>query len=310
MAWEDRHYNQEQGGYGGGGGGVRILGMEGFHRRSIVFWLLMINLGVFVLDGLLFRFGLAYKFQTPLGSAQMQLFEGLGFFSLDMMKSGQVWRLLTFQFIHGGIGHILGNCLGLFFFGPMVEQYWGSKRFLGFYLICGFAGVVGYLVLWGTGVIVSSSWVPMVGASAGVFGILVAAAMVAPNTRVLFMLLFPIPLKVLIWVILGIAMYTVVAMGNQQGANAGGEAAHLGGALMGFIFMKKRGLLNWADRLSTQAMREEISEGLQERKQRKEQASREEVDRILAKVSEQGLHSLTKKEKKVLQQDTERLRDD
>ncbi|MBX2852511.1 MAG: rhomboid family intramembrane serine protease [Phycisphaeraceae bacterium] len=305
MGYQDRHYNQD-----GGGGGAQMLFGMGVGRRSITFWLLVINISVFVLDGILFRAGVVVGIQTPYGVLPVGPLEGFGYFSAGTTIFGlQAWRLLTFQFLHGGIGHLLGNMIGLFFFGPMVEQYWGSKRFLAFYLLCGFSGVLGYLALWGSGLVVSQTWVPLVGASAGIFGILVSAAVIAPNTRVLFMLLFPIPLKVLIWVIIGIAAYTVVAQGNQPGANAGGEAAHLGGALLGFIFMKKAGLLNWADRLSPEAIRDGYNKGRHEKKVKKEQATRQEVDRILAKVSEKGLQSLTSREKKILQQDTDRLRD-
>jgi len=315
MGWQDRQYDSPgQGGPGGGGfgggGGMRMLG-GGFQRKSIVFWLIMINLGVFVIDGLISRFGGTIGVVIPHGEMRMGPLEWAGYFSADTaILHGQVWRFVTFQFLHGGIGHIFGNMLGLFFFGPMIEQYWGSRRFLAFYLLCGLAGPIAYMGFWGTGLVVGESWIPMVGASAGVFGILVAAAMIAPNTRVWVMMMFPVPLKVLIWVILGVAAYTVIAMGNQPGANAGGEAAHLGGAGVGFLLMKKTRLLNWADRLSPIAIQDGINKGRFERKVKKEQAGRAEVDRVLAKVAEHGLHSLSAKEKKTLQQDTDRLRGD
>src|SRR6185503_5686995 len=106
------------------------------------------------------------------------------------------------------VGHLFFNMLGLYFFGPFIERYLGSRRFLAFYLLCGIAGAAMYLLLWGSRVFISNPSVPMVGASAGIFGILIAAAQIAPNTTV--MLLFPpIPmrLKTLAWVLIAIALY-------------------------------------------------------------------------------------------------------
>jgi membrane associated rhomboid family serine protease len=159
--------------------------------------------------------------------------EGLGHFSAaTAIWGGQVWRFLTFQFLHANLQHLLFNMLGLYFFGQMMETYLGRERFLGFYLTCGVAGAVLYLALWGLGILVGSAWVPLVGASAGIFGILAAAARVAPNATV--MLIFPpMPVQLRTWamILLGLAAATILF----AGPNAGGEAAHLGGALLGYF---------------------------------------------------------------------------
>jgi membrane associated rhomboid family serine protease len=104
-----------------------------------------------------------------------------------------------------------------------------------FYLLCGCAGGLGYIVLSTIGLLISNPFVPLIGASAGIFGVLVAAAMIAPDATVL--LIFPpipIKLKTLAWIFIGIAVYTVFS----QGHNAGGEAAHLGGAVAGYLLIQ------------------------------------------------------------------------
>jgi membrane associated rhomboid family serine protease len=125
--------------------------------------------------------------------------------------------------------------LALYIFGPMVEQHLGSRRFVRFYLICGMGGAVAYLGLWAKGILIGDAWQPLVGASAGIFGVLIAAAQVAPEATV--MLVFPpIPmrLRTLAWAFIANAVYTVFTRGH----NAGGEAAHLGGAIVGFLLMQ------------------------------------------------------------------------
>jgi len=144
----------------------------------------------------------------------------------------------------------------------------------------------------------------LVGASGALYGVLIGAATLFPNQRVQ-LLIPPIPmsLRTMAIVFLAISFLSVVA-----GSNDGGNAAHLAGAALGFYLVKRPGLLNWADRLSPEAIQEGYNKGRYEKKLKQEQASREEVDRILAKVSEKGIQSLSKREKKILQQDTDRLK--
>jgi membrane associated rhomboid family serine protease len=122
-----------------------------------------------------------------------------------------------------------------------VESYLGPRRYLAFYLLCGMAGAALYLIFWRLGILEVSAATPLVGASAGIFGVLIGAARVAPNTTV--MLLFPpIPmrLKIFAWVMLGIALATVL----EQGQNSGGQVAHLGGAALGALLIYQPHLLD------------------------------------------------------------------
>lgn len=229
----------------------------------------------------------------------------------------EFWRLITFQFLHANLTHLLFNMMGLYFFGSLVEQYLGSKRYLAFYLICGIAGACMYLMLnlagWSvfslTGrdlpvLLVNDPGTPLVGASAGVFGVVMASAFLVPNARVLLFFVIPMRLATLAYGLVAVALLSVL-FGSQ---NAGGEAAHIGGALAGFWFIRhphslhgffdflgrydptsRSGAAYRAGRLKTSGAVEDA-----------------EVDRILAKIHKQGLQGLTSKEKKILREASKR----
>ena len=211
---------------------------------------------------------------------------------------GQLWRLIGFQFLHADLGHLFFNMFAIFMFGAIVERIMGARRFLTYYLLCGVAGALLYSALALLG------WLDfgiLVGASAGIFGILVALILIAPDMRV--MLLFPpIPMKLKTFgmVILGLGVVTVLTNGN----NAGGEAGHLGGALLGFLLMKNPRLLDWVDRIGKPRVPKKAKRNyepkIRPRTSMAEDAS--EVDKILDKVSAHGIHSLSDDERKKLQQ--------
>ncbi|MCC6579665.1 MAG: rhomboid family intramembrane serine protease [Phycisphaeraceae bacterium] len=294
MGFQDRAYYRDSDEPTSSSGGFRM------RMWSVTTWLIAVNVAVFVVDALLGKMNM----RVDAGIGPQSPLAALGHFSLALgIMHGQVWRLVTFQFLHAGPWHLFFNMLSLYFFGPMIEQYLGSRRYLLFYLLCGIGGAVAYPLLLVTGVLFNSPWTPLVGASAGIFGILLAAAKVAPNARV--MLLFPpIPmqLRTMAWIMVGVAAYMVLLNGD----NAGGEAAHLGGAVAGYILIRRLRWLNVAD-LGRSA-------GFVDRwKQRQKQAQQQqrhnldaEVDRILDKVRRHGLQSLTSREKKTLNAATER----
>jgi membrane associated rhomboid family serine protease len=192
---------------------------------SVNTWLIVINVIVFLLD------------QSMNGALTI-----LGYFSFTTaIIHLQLWRFITFQFLHANVQHIFFNMLSLYFFGPIVEAYLGTRRYLAFYLISGIGGGLGYIALYYLGFLQGDPRTPLVGASAGIFGVLIGAAQIAPDVRVM-MMFPPIPmrLKTMAWVFIGIAIYTVYSNGN----NAGGQAAHLGGALIGFILIRNT---RWLD---------------------------------------------------------------
>lgn len=155
----------------------------------------------------------------------------------DCFQKWEIWRLITYQFVHADVMHILFNMWALYFFGPIVEYVMGGKRFLGFYLICGVAGALFSSLLASLGLF-GAPWfwvfVPMIGASAAIYGVMVAVAFMAPSARV--SLIFPpisMTMRTFALVVIGIACATILF----HWSNAGGEAGHLGGIIMGALIM-------------------------------------------------------------------------
>lgn len=199
--------------------------------------------------------------QTPQGQAfvvigQQQVamvswLDFAGHFSTDrVIWRWEIWRFLTFQFLHASPMHLLLNMMGLYFFGGLVEQYLGSYRYAAFYLTCGIFGAVSYLALnlLGAyifphtripGLLFEDPATPLVGASAGIFGVLMAAAFIAPKSIVHVFGIIPLKTRTAVYLFTGISVYNLV-FGS---ANAGGEAAHVGGAIAGYFFIRRTHLL-------------------------------------------------------------------
>lgn len=216
----------------------------------------------------------------------------------------EMWRYITFQFLHGGVSHIFFNMFGLWIFGGMVEQYLGFKRYAAFYLTCGIFGAIAYLVLnlLGAqlglslpGLLIDSIHTPLIGASAGVFGVILACAYIAPDA-IVQLLIPPIPIK-LKWFAYG---YVAVAAWNlfRGGHNAGGDAAHMGGAIAGYFFIRNAHLLrDFFDIFGDSRKTQEPSVRT---------GTDAEVDRILAKVHRDGLASLSNEERHTLRHASQR----
>ena len=180
---------------------------------------------------------------------------------------GQLWRLITYQFVHANFGHILFNMWALYFFGPAVESAMGPRRYLAFYLACGVAGALFSSLLAGMnlytplpdvpqneficnqlaafagyeGQVRCWEMIPLVGASASIYGVMVACAFMYPD--VMISLIFPpvtLRLRTFALIIIGIASATILF----NLSNAGGEAGHLGGIIMGALIM-----LGWRYRI-------------------------------------------------------------
>lgn len=212
-------------------------------------WILVANVVVFLLahyvwparTGVDRATGVQVSVPSPIDDA-------LFFSYATAVQHYEVWRFFTFQFVHANWTHIAGNMFALMTLGPVIEEYLGRRRFLAFYLMCGCVGPIAFLILsaiWPATYPPSAS---LVGASAGVFGVLVGAAMVAPDDWV--ELIFPptpVKLRHMAIIMLIVAVYTVFAHGKSTQFNAGGEAAHLGGAAMGWYLIRKPERLDWAE---------------------------------------------------------------
>lgn len=218
--------------------------------RSVTRWLIVINVSVFVIDLLLLWAGQMRPMRThdglfipshvnPDGSvavAGQPVLASLGYFSVDMAIRGvQVWRFVTYQFVHANIEHIVLNMLALLLAGPIVEQRMGRGRYLLFYLVCGTAGPAAHIALSLMGVMSLNAYTPLVGASASIYGVLMAAAAIAPD-EVVELAIPPIDLKLRTFALLMVALSLFAVTLRWQ--NAGGHAAHLGGALAGWFLSR------------------------------------------------------------------------
>ncbi len=147
------------------------------------------------------------------------------------------FQLVTYMFMHGSLSHFFFNMLMLVTFGPTLEAFWGSKRFLFYYLFCGLGAVVCHILFWyyeASMVLPGTNMGSVVGASGALFGILVAYGMYFPNQEL--MLLFPpIPMKAKYLVLFCIALeFMMIARGAQTHV---AHFAHLGGALFGLLII-------------------------------------------------------------------------
>ena len=294
MAWYERDYYSDR-----GGGFGSPFGGEG-RGLSVTAWLLIANCVIFVLDSIM-----AGGARTG-GTAWLSV---LGNFNVAEGIYGlQIWRFVTYQFLHAGIFHILINMLILYFFGPLMEGWWGSRRFLVFYLLCGVSGAVLMSLIYfiSPAILMMQVNTPLVGASGSIFGLLIGGAVLFPKQQVM-LLIPPIPmtLRTLALVLLGVAVLSVLA-GTR---NAGGEAAHLGGAALGYLLVKHADWLDWADRGRVAVPTGRVKQKLKQAQQAQKQRQQEEVDRILDKVKQKGIQSLTRSEKKTLNRATERERE-
>jgi len=271
MGIYDRDYVRPN--YGSGGRQFRLM-MPAV--TPVVKWLLIINISIFVVSAI----------SNPFGKLMAELFPvyPAGFTSI------QIWRFVTYQFMHGGVGHVLFNMLVLYFFGPMLERQWGSRKFLKFYLICGATGGVLYTLLVWLGVMRPGI---LIGASGAIYGLLAAGAILYPNLKVYVMGIFPLPLMMLAIILAAVSFLNFIG-----GDNAGGEAAHLAGMAMGAVYVL------WKPWLAGRMQRSENARWSNRLAQ--ERAIQAEVDRILDKINSHGIASLTRQEKKTLKQASQR----
>ena len=167
----------------------------------------------------------------------------------------RVWQFVTYMFMHGGVTHLLMNMFMLWMFGMVVENVWGPKKFLFYYMVCGLgAGVCQELAQYGTYVVeglaqyetlrIANSIIPMseylnmmytVGASGAIYGLLLAFGMLFPEER-MFIIPIPVPIKAK-WIVIGsvvVELFSAIGTSNDGVAHL----AHLGGMLFGFILIR------------------------------------------------------------------------
>ena len=208
----------------------------------------------------------------------------------------QVWRLIGYQFLHANMMHIMLNMLGLYFLGNTLERFWGSRKFIIFYLSCGVVGGLFFFLFTLLGFVNYPAI--LVGASGAVLGLLAACAILFPHF-VVFFLIFPVPIRKAAVILPVIYLMTILT----GGPNSGGEAAHLGGLLAGaayLLYPKYKSRIGFSSHKAV-----DFTTPFAHTRSDNQRVDSIEVDRILKKVSDKGLHSLTEVEKQTLRRATE-----
>jgi membrane associated rhomboid family serine protease len=218
----------------------------------------------------------------------------------------QPWTFVTYMFVHGGLLHLLANMLMLYVFGTAVESSMGSRHFLLYYLFCGVGAAVFSLLLAGFMPVG-----PFVGASGAILGVAVAFAMFWPDAE---LIVFPIPVPIKArTLVIGLVALDVIGSRLWPGDGIA-HIAHVGGALFGYLFFRVQSLSRRTPAQSARAVERVVmvQSGSAEpdrqtpvtpmRPRRSVEADpvAAEVDRVLDKISEKGISSLTPAERRFL----------
>lgn len=221
----------------------------------------------------------------------------------------EVWQLFTYMFMHGGLMHLFFNMFALWMFGMDLENEWGSKRFLLYYLVCGVgAGFSNLFVgpLFGPAA-------PTVGASGAVYGILLAFGVMYPDRPIFLYFLLPIKARYFVIIFLVLELYA----GITSTMDGIAHFAHLGGAAVGFcmlmVFTDRLPFRRWWNDWRAMMRRPvRFGDGYRERHQERisdarysemhdeEEVDQARIDEILDKISREGYQNLTEEEKRIL----------
>ena len=199
------------------------------------------------------------------------------------------WTAITYMFVHGGIMHILFNMMSLYFFGPRVEERLGSRRFLTLYLISGIAGALLSAVF--------SPHVAIIGASGAVFGVMIAFAHFWPDVQIYIFGILPLTARVAVILMALFALYSGI-QGSKYGI---ADFAHLGGFVAGWLYVRWFDATLGAKRFRSKATPKVAKDNLLHWKRvdpkSVHEVNRDEVNRILDKISAKGLSSLSAEER-------------
>jgi membrane associated rhomboid family serine protease len=243
----------------------------------IVRWLLILNVGIYILQILFLDRYLAV----------------LGLVPSAFLSRGFLWQIITYMFLHGNPLHILFNMLFLWMMGCELERYWGGREFLKYYLITGGgAGIINVLVQ-------PSSAIPTIGASGAIFGVIIAFALAFPDREMLLYFFIRIKAKHFAVLVGTIELLSLFLLPSAPIA----RFAHLGGLAVGYIYLKRERLgYRLGGRIA--ASRRKLAESARRREQARRVSHKVEIDRILDKINTQGLGSLTDQERQLLERES------
>jgi len=284
---------------------------------SVVTWLIVINVAVYVLQWVLAPG--YFLIETPGGSIPR------GYTSWEELKAWKIWTLLTYMFAHGNLLHLAVNMFVLYFAGRNVLAMLGQRHFLVIYFGGGLLGAFAQISF---GLLIGRESF-LIGASAGVVAAVIAMAALIPEQKVYLLLFFVIPIRMkmktlaIVFIAIDVAMLVAELVGPWSFGI--GNLAHLGGALFGWLYIirglsgsdRRRPFSDQSDRWlsrfgGNQVVDAEVADS-SGKKRSWFQSSKtrpyvsDNVDRILEKISEQGMQSLTDEERKILEKSSEKL---
>ncbi len=268
--------------------------------------LLITNVGVFFLSAFLSLFRLR-------GAALANPIETL--FALVPLGEGfRPWQLVTYMFMHGGLMHLLFNMLALWMFGMQLENTWGSKKFLTYYMICGIGAGISNLFI---GPLFAPP-APTVGASGAIYGVLIAFGMLFPDQPIFIYFLLPIRARYFVLLYIALEIYAGISSTSDGVAHF----AHLGGAAVGYVYLlidrrqapfasvigRARHRVTSSRRSTGAYQSPDVSDAnYYDIVDREERISQQRIDEILDKISQSGYQSLTAEEKKILFEASKKL---
>lgn len=298
----------------------------------VIKYLLIINVAVYLLQSFFFKalwLGNVNIYQFYFKYFALQPIFTVPSFTSPISGHFFPWQIITYMFMHGSFTHLFFNMFALWMFGIELENLWGSKKFLFYYFLCGIGAALANLFI----APIFTSVGPTVGASGSVYGILIAFGYLFPDRHIYIYFLLPIKAKYLVILYMALEVFSVA---SQQETGIA-HVAHLGGAVVGFVYLlitkrktsydifskysnkyshfyphnfKSGSFQNdiQEDTYHKEPKTEEETTDYKKELELKDKTTQEKIDAILDKLSESGYQSLTEEEKRILFQESKKLR--
>ncbi len=296
----------------------------------VIKYLLISNIAVFLLQ--YFFLGMLRSGNTALGDLFIKNF---ALFTINS-PFFKPWQVFTYQYLHGGFSHLFFNMFALWMFGMELENLWGSKTFFIYYTVCGVGAGLANIFIAPLFTTIAPN-VPTVGASGSIYGVLIAFGMIFPNRLIYIYFMLPIKAKYLVVIYILIEVFAVASQ-SQSGI---AHMAHLGGGVVGFLYvyfiLNKGKPFQFKDSSGSSGVFDGFKDMFDKKKddtptykqpaniydanfedltkskyeddlKRSEKETQEKIDAILDKLSASGYQSLTDEEKRILFQESKRLR--
>jgi len=274
-----------------------------FKEGSTLTRLIYINIGVFLLVKIIGVF-------FYLSGQSFPIINWLAVPSNTSALISKPWTIITYMFLHAGFIHLLFNILGLYWFGKLFLYHFEGSKLLSVYLLGGIAGAVLYIIAYNLFPVFQSVNGLLLGASASIFAVLVAAAFYDPNRGIMIPLIGTFALKYVA------VFYVLLSVIGISSSNPGGNIAHLGGAIWGWFYIYRlgkgkdtgTGIVNLIDKISAAFKpKSHMKVTFKQPPPRDDHEynkmkhiQQEEINRILEKIAKSGYDSLTKTEKEIL----------